>query len=109
MILEIDIDTSADTVTVEGKADHSHGSKGGAVLRWMCAPGKDHQSWSVKFGNSSPFTDGRTEFGAEKGTDGGVLKKNHSQEAEHYPYDVACTDANGDEYGVDPEVVLWPE
>lgn len=109
MILEIGIDPSRNAATVEGKVDHSHGSKGGGVLRWMSDPEKDHQSWSVKFKSTSPFVDDRMEFGATKGTDGGVLKKNRGEEAERYPYDVACTDSGGEEYGVDPEVVLWPE
>lgn len=109
MILEIGIDRTKRKATVEGTPDHSHRGRGGQVLRWMCDPDGDHASWRVEFPEGSPFTNGKTEFGGERGADGGVLRRPQGDEPERYRYDVWCTDGDGTTYDTDPEVVLWPD
>lgn len=110
MILEISVDRSQKKATVEGDVAHSQRAKGGRMLRWMCDPDGDHASWRVKFTNGSPFKDGKTEFGRDGGSDGGVLKeKDKGSDPEHFTYDVWCTDPDGTTYDTDPEIVLWPE
>lgn len=108
MILKIDIDAN-NKVTVEGNTDHSHGTKGGGTLKWQSQPGKGHKSWSVRFKEDSPFEDDTLEFSGTTGAVGGELKKNNGEENDHYPYEVCCTDKDGNQYCEDPEIVLWPE
>lgn len=107
MILKIDIDEN-ENVTVEGNVNHSHGTKGGGTLKWQSQPGKGHKSWSVTFTNGSPFKDETTKFSGTNGAEGGLLKVNDGKTEKHYPYDVCCTDKDGNQYGDDPEIILWP-
>jgi hypothetical protein len=109
MILEIGIDPATNQVTVEGRSDHKVGLKGGGALRWKCESGKGYKGFTVKFNGDSPFKDGRKEFSATKGTDGGVLLQNDSTKDKEYSYVVTCRKSDGRDRDVDPEIVLWPE
>lgn len=106
MILDISIDSKSGKPTVEGSLNHKLGTQGGGMLRWKCESGEGHKGWEVKFEESSPFEDGRMEFGSAHGTDGGRLAERTSEKG--FKYSVSCIDSNNEKHEADPEIVIWP-
>lgn len=106
--VNITFNPSTKEITV---APRSRKVKAGGTLRWNCTGNVASFEVAMKNGSRTPFVDGKTRCGGKTAVAEPVdpnAASGPSDPDNTYSYSVTCTDQNGEEHTLDPDVVVGP-